>query len=139
VTDRQEKLTGFDQEALATARVLLIGAGGLGGEIGEALVRKGVGKLAIYDFDRVDLTNLNRQLFRAQDVGKPKAHRLAANLATMGFCRTHIQGIAVSFQDALQQGIDVTGNVSVVVCGVDNNPCRITVSRHYQFHESIPL
>ena len=130
VTDRQQKLKGFSQQALTNAKVILIGAGGLGGEIGEALVRKGVGSLVILDYDLVTLTNLNRQLFYAEDLGKPKAHRLSRNLAKVGFCGTHLQGIALSFQDALLQGIDLTG--TVIVCGVDNNPCRIAVSRYYR-------
>jgi len=130
VTDRRQKAPGFNQEALAKAKVRLIGAGGLGGEIGEALVRKGVGTLTILDFDLVDITNLNRQLFCKEDLGKPKAHRLARTLSKQGFCGTTIQGIALSFQDALKEGLDLTG--SVIVCGVDNNPCRIAVSRYYQ-------
>jgi molybdopterin/thiamine biosynthesis adenylyltransferase len=130
VTDRQEKLKGFNQEALANAAVLLIGAGGLGGEIGEALVRKGVGKLIIVDFDLVEITNLNRQRFTEQDLGKPKAHRLAAHLATEGFCGTRLQGIALSFQDALQYGITLSSDIAIV--GVDNNPCRIAASRYFR-------
>jgi molybdopterin/thiamine biosynthesis adenylyltransferase len=130
VTDRQEKLPGFNQQALANATVLLIGAGGLGGEIGEALVRKGVGALRILDFDLVEITNLNRQRFTAKDLDKPKAHRLAAHLAKEGFCGTHLQGIALSFQDALTEGIDLTADIAIV--GVDNNPCRIAASRYFR-------
>jgi adenylyltransferase/sulfurtransferase len=130
VTNRQEKLKGFNQHALANASVLLIGAGGLGGEIGEALVRKGVGKLSLVDFDLVELTNLNRQLFTERDLGKPKAHRLAKNLSTMGFCDTTIKGIALSFQDALQYGIDLAADIAIV--GVDNNPARIAASTYFR-------
>src|SRR4030095_2256871 len=85
VEDRQQKLKGFNQEALANARVILIGAGGLGGEIGEALVRKGVGTIVLFDHDLVEPSNLNRQRFYKNDLGKPKAHRLARNLAKEGF------------------------------------------------------
>ena len=55
VEDRQQKLKGFNQEALAKARVIIIGAGGLGGEIGEGLVRKGVGTIVFFDHDLVEL------------------------------------------------------------------------------------
>jgi adenylyltransferase/sulfurtransferase len=138
VEDRQQQLKGFSQAALATAKVILIGAGGLGGEIGEALVRKGVGTLTLLDFDLVEITNLNRQHFHKKDLGKPKAHRLAHNLSKEGFCGTHIQGIALSFQDALALGVDMTSNVSVVVCGVDNNPCRIAVSSYFR-EQQLPV
>ena len=138
VEDRQVSLKGFNQEALAKARVILIGAGGLGGEIGEALVRKGVGTIVIFDYDLVEPTNLNRQRFYKNDLGHPKSHRLAANLAKEGFLGSTLMGYSISFQDGLQYGIDMTGNVSVVVCGVDNNPCRVAVSTYYR-EQHIPV
>src|SRR2546423_10466869 len=92
VEDRQVSLKGFNQQALANAKVIMIGAGGLGGEIGEALVRKGVGTLTVLDFDVVELSNLNRQLFGKNDLGRPKAHCLARNLSKLGFLGTVIEG-----------------------------------------------
>ena len=138
VEDRQQKLKGFNQQALATAKVILIGAGGLGGEIGEALVRKGVSTIVLFDHDLVEPSNLNRQRFYKNDLGKPKAHRLARNLAREGFLGSTLIGYSLSFQDALAMGVDMTDNVSVVVCGVDNNPCRIAVSSYYQ-EQKIPV
>jgi molybdopterin/thiamine biosynthesis adenylyltransferase len=138
VEDRQKLLEGFSQEALTQAKVIMIGAGGLGGEIGEALVRKGVGTLTIFDFDVVELSNLNRQLFGKNDPGRPKAHCLARNLSKLGFLGSRIEGYSLSFQDALQYGVAMADNVSVVVCGVDNNPCRIAVSTYYQ-KQKIPV
>jgi molybdopterin-synthase adenylyltransferase len=138
VEDRQVRLTGFRQEALTHAKVIIIGAGGLGGEIGEALVRKGVESFSLLDFDLVEITNLNRQLFGKSDLGKPKSHCLARNLSKLGFLGSRIEGYSLSFQDALTAGVDMTGNVSVVVCGVDNNPCRIAVSRYFR-EQKIPV
>jgi hypothetical protein len=89
ITDRQERLTGFNQQALSQARIIQIGAGGLGGEIGEALVRKGVGTLVILDDDVVEPSNLSRQRFYKSDLYKNKAIRLAKNLAKEGFSGTH--------------------------------------------------
>jgi molybdopterin/thiamine biosynthesis adenylyltransferase len=130
VEDRQVILNSFKHEALVAAKILLIGAGGLGGEIGEALVRKGVGYLVVLDFDHVETSNLNRQLFYKNDLGKPKAHRLALNLSKQGFCRTTIQGISLSFQDALTYGIDTSCTLAIV--GVDNNPCRVAASTYFR-------
>jgi molybdopterin/thiamine biosynthesis adenylyltransferase len=138
VDDRQVRLTGFRQEALTQAKVIMIGAGGLGGEIGEALVRKGVGSLSLFDFDLVEASNLNRQLFGKSDLGKPKSHCLARNLSKLGFLGSRIEGYSLSFQDALTYGVDMTTGVSVVVCGVDNNPCRIAVSRYFR-EQNIPV
>ena len=63
VGDRQGRVPGFSQDALSGLTVLLVGAGALGGEIAEGLVRKGVGTLKIVDFDTAALPNLNSQFF----------------------------------------------------------------------------
>ena len=69
-------------ERLADARVLIIGAGGLGNPASLYLATSGVGHLVISDFDTVDESNLPRQiLFRDADVGNPKAEILALRLA----------------------------------------------------------
>ncbi len=62
------------QEKLARARVLLIGAGGLGAPVLQYLAAAGVGRIGIVDDDTVDVTNLQRQVIYANaDVGRPKA------------------------------------------------------------------
>src|SRR5438309_10839076 len=65
---------GMDgQLKLKAAKVLLIGAGGLGAPLGLYLAAAGVGKLGLVDFDVVDFTNLQRQVIHAtQDVGRRK-------------------------------------------------------------------
>ncbi len=130
VSAPQVSLKHYDQEARSKARIILIGGGGLGSEIAEAEVRKGIGTIAIFDPDVVELSNLNRQFFFKEDLGKPKAHRLAANLSTHGFLGSVIQGYSLCFEDALPRGIDLTGTLAIV--GVDNNPCRIAASVYYR-------
>ena len=67
-TDRQRRLPGFDQDAVAAARVLVIGAGGLGCPVVQALAAAGVGYLHIVDSDSVELSNIQRQpLFGVSD------------------------------------------------------------------------
>ncbi|MFQ5693528.1 MAG: ThiF family adenylyltransferase [Nitrospinota bacterium] len=129
LTDRQERLEGFRQEALRRLKVVLVGAGGLGGEIGEGLARKGVGELTILDGDRVTLSNLNRQHFYARDLYQNKAKRLAANLKREALCGSRIAGHPLPFEEALETGIDLACDVAVI--GVDSNPCRAAAARHF--------
>jgi len=72
------------QERFAAARALVIGAGGLGAPVAQFLVAAGVGALTICDPDRVDLTNLQRQiLYATKDVGEPKVEAARARLAAI--------------------------------------------------------
>jgi len=69
------------QEKLLSSRVLLIGAGGLGAPLALYLVAAGVGTLGIADSERLDLSNLQRQvLFTTDDIGRPKAEAARAKL-----------------------------------------------------------
>jgi len=101
----------------------------LGSEVGHGLVRKGVGGLKLFDFDTVELSNLHRQLFGPNDLGKNKALALARNLRSHATGHTLIEGYAYSFQEAASRGVDVTGDV--VVVGVDNNATRIAAAEYY--------
>ena len=69
------------RERFEGARVAVCGLGGLGSNVAIALVRSGVGTLDLYDFDCVDITNLNRQQYDVSQLGMPKPEALAANLA----------------------------------------------------------
>ena len=64
----------------AAATVAVCGLGGLGSNIAIALARAGIGKLLLIDFDRVDITNLHRQQYKANQIGLCKADALAENL-----------------------------------------------------------
>ncbi len=68
------------QDKIGNAGVAICGLGGLGSNIAVALARCGVGSLHLIDFDCVDLTNLNRQQYRADQVGQKKTEALKENL-----------------------------------------------------------
>lgn len=68
------------QERFVTATVAVCGLGGLGSNIAFALARAGVGRLILIDFDRVDITNLHRQQYKANQIGRYKTEALAENL-----------------------------------------------------------
>ena len=67
-------------ERLRQARVLVIGAGGLGSNVTLMLARSGVGCFILVDHDRVEASNLNRQAYFPADIGKPKVQALADHL-----------------------------------------------------------
>ena len=64
----------------SSATVAVCGLGGLGANIAISLARVGIGKLVLIDFDRVDITNLHRQQYKANQVGRYKTDALAENL-----------------------------------------------------------
>ena len=73
---------GLDlHKRFSSATVAVCGLGGLGSNIAIALARAGIGKLLLIDFDRVDMTNLHRQQYKATQIGRYKADALAENLS----------------------------------------------------------
>ena len=68
------------QKRFASATVAICGLGGLGSNIACALARAGIGKLILIDFDRVDITNLHRQQYKAKQIGQFKTEALAENI-----------------------------------------------------------
>ena len=68
------------QNAFLNATVAICGLGGLGSNIAIALARAGVGKLILIDFDKVDITNLNRQQYKMSQLGKYKTESCLENL-----------------------------------------------------------
>ena len=114
------------QERLKAARVLLIGAGGLGSPAALYLAAAGVGTLGVVEFDRVDETNLHRQiLFGASDVGRLKLEVASERLAEINpFVR--VEAHAARFD--LDNALELVGDYDLVVDGSDNFPTRYLVN-----------
>ncbi|MDE6671786.1 MAG: sulfur carrier protein ThiS adenylyltransferase ThiF [Ruminococcus sp.] len=76
------------QKKITSAKVAVCGLGGLGSNIAIALARAGIGRLHIIDFDKVDVSNLNRQQYSAEQVGIYKTVAMTANLKAINpYCR----------------------------------------------------
>ena len=114
------------QRRLGAARVLLVGAGGLGSPAAFYLAAAGVGSLRIVDDDLVERSNLQRQILHRDDgIGTPKAASAAAALAALNpHCRVdaRIERLGAGNVDALLAGVDV------VIDGADNFPTRYLLS-----------
>lgn len=76
----EERHSSRIQESLRKARVAVAGLGGLGSNIAVSLARIGVGHLHLIDFDRVDITNLNRQQYFISQIGMYKTDAIRENL-----------------------------------------------------------
>jgi molybdopterin-synthase adenylyltransferase len=115
------------QERLNTARALLIGAGGLGSPIALYLAAAGVGTLTICDDDKVDLTNLQRQIVhRTAAIGRPKVESARDTLAGVN-PETQVELIASRVAGGeLEQ---LVARADVVLDGCDNFATRHAVNR----------
>jgi sulfur-carrier protein adenylyltransferase/sulfurtransferase len=114
------------QNKLKEARVLVVGAGGLGCPVLTYLAAAGVGTLGVVDFDRVEVSNLHRQvLYTMQDIGQPKAQVAAERLRQQN---PHIRVIA--HPEGLHTGNALTllKDYHLVVDGSDNFPTRYLVN-----------
>ena len=87
VPTKEEMLAAFEQrhgkelqKKFSGATVAVCGLGGLGSNISIALARAGIGQLILIDFDRVDVSNLHRQQYKASQVGMLKTDAAAQNL-----------------------------------------------------------
>ena len=127
---------GSGQNALLAAKVAVVGAGGLGGPAALYLAAAGVGHVTIIDDDRVDLSNLQRQVqFTTDDIGQPKARVLADRL--MALNPDVVAGARIRRLDASNAGKLLHG-VDVVLDGTDSFDTRFAVNAA-ALARSIPL
>jgi len=115
------------QQKLAQASVLVIGLGGLGSPAALYLAAAGVGRLLLNDFDKVDLSNLQRQiLYRESDVGAPKTEAAAKALAGI-----NPGPVLEQFDGRLDEAAlgEVIGRCDLVLDGSDNFGTRFAVNK----------
>ncbi len=114
------------QEKLKQSCVAVIGGGGLGSPCLEYLVRAGIGKMIIIDNGEVEESNLNRQFFTEEDIGKPKASVSKERLKAIN---PHIEIEAVDSKMTEGNIRELLGDCDVVVEALDNLATRLLVSR----------
>jgi len=126
--DRQLKLHGLGmegQQKLASARVLIIGAGGLGCPVLQYLAAAGVGNIGIVDDDVIALSNLQRQvLYTTNDVGKLKAEVASSRLRSMN---PDISIRVISEQMNTKNIIQLLSDYELIVDCTDNFPTRYLI------------
>ncbi len=117
----------WDQERLASARVLVIGAGALGNEILKDLALLGVGRVFVADRDRVENSNLSRSiLFRERDCGRPKAE-VAAERAVEVYPGMRVRPFTGNVVYDLGQGVYRWADI--ILGGLDNREARVAINQ----------
>jgi len=114
------------QQKLKAAKVLLVGAGGLGAPLGLYLAAAGIGRIGLVDFDTVDFTNLQRQVIHfTQDVGRKKLDSAAEKMQAINpHLKIDRHEVALSSENALE----ILKDYDLVVDGTDNFPTRYLVN-----------
>lgn len=117
----------WDQDKLAAAKVLVVGAGALGNEVLKNLALMGVGTTYVIDFDEIEESNLTRSvLFRSRDCGRPKAEVAADALRDIN------PGVRVKpmLSNVITDvGLGMFRDVDVVIGCLDNREARLWVNR----------
>lgn len=118
-----KEIGGHGQKKLLDSKVMIIGAGALGGVTAVILAAAGVGQLVIYDDDQVDVSNLQRQThFSTPDVGSKKVEALSGRLTAIN-PDTEVRAMAQRWTpDAGLEGVDL------VIDGCDNFETRFAVN-----------
>lgn len=117
---------GAGQMALMQARVLVVGAGGLGSPLLSYLAAAGVGTIGIVDDDQVDLSNLQRQIIHAtNDIGAAKSASAAESIAALN---PDVKVIEHTVRLNAENAADIIGQYDIVADGTDNFKTRHLVN-----------
>jgi adenylyltransferase/sulfurtransferase len=121
------------QERLRAARALVVGAGGLGCPAALYLAASGVGKLTLADPDKVDLTNLQRQiLYRTDSIGSPKVEAARSALAALN---PDVQVVALQKRIEEKELRTILADIDVVLDCSDNFATRHALNRACVAHK----
>ena len=109
------------QKRFTAATIAICGLGGLGSNIAAALARAGVGKLILIDFDRVDITNLHRQQYKATQIGMNKTDALRDNLLEIApYVTVETHAIRITEDNAIM----ILQNADIICEAFDDAECK---------------
>jgi len=123
---RQTLIEWWDQARVGAARILVVGAGALGGEILKLLALVGVGRTLVYDFDRIETSNLSRGvLFRDGDQGGAKAEVAVRRMAELN---GEVRAQARVENAMTRAGLGAFAWADVTIGAVDNREARVFIN-----------
>ena len=109
------------QKRFSLATVAVCGLGGLGSNIATILARAGVGKLLLVDFDKVDISNLHRQQYKAHQIGMNKTDALKENILEIApYIKLEINSVRITQENA----IELLENADVICEAFDDAECK---------------
>ena len=112
------------QKKISSTTVAVCGLGGLGSNIAISLARAGIGKLILSDFDKVDITNLHRQQYKANQIGMCKTEALQNNLKEINpYLETKIHTICLDESNAK----DVLADADIICEAFDNAEAKANI------------
>ena len=112
------------QKKISSTTVAVCGLGGLGSNIAISLARAGIGKLILIDFDKVDITNLHRQQYKANQIGMCKTEALQNNLKEINpYLETKIHTICLYESNAK----DVLADADIICEAFDNAEAKANI------------
>lgn len=121
-----KEIGGEGQKKILNARVVIIGAGGLGSPAAYYLAAAGVGKIGIVDSDKADLSNLQRQILHfTKDVGRLKTESAKEKLTAIN---PDIEVVTHTTRINAQNVLEIIGDYDVVINGSDNFPTRYLIN-----------
>lgn len=125
--DRLRLISWWDQNRLAEAKILVVGAGALGNEVLKNLVLLGIGSIHLIDFDCIESSNLSRSVFfRDCDKGRPKAELAAARA---GELNPDVKIVPIVGNVMTEIGLGFLRSIDVVIGCLDNREARLWVNR----------
>ena len=109
------------QKKFSAATIALCGLGGLGSNIAISLARVGIGKLILIDFDKVDITNLHRQQYKANQIGMNKTDALSENLKEIApYIGIESHTVRITEDNA----VELLKDVDIICEAFDNAECK---------------
>lgn len=124
---RQNLISWWDQDRLADASVLVVGAGALGNELVKNLALIGIGHIVVIDMDTIENSNLARCVFfRAEDEGRFKAEVLAERAASLN---PQVEVLPIVGDVRLALGVGYFDDFDLVIGGLDNREARMYINQ----------
>lgn len=131
---QQMMFTEQENKKISKLNVMIAGVGGLGTNLAQQLLRIGINKMYLYDYDIIETSNLNRQLFYGKDdIGKKKV-----NIAKKYLENFNLDTEVIAFEKKIKEGLSIPKDIDLIFDGLDNFKSRF-ILEELALKENKPL